>query len=67
MPALYVGELQTQNYTWRFFGLTVTEVEKLAEATWNKHREQTGAYYTWQQMAESLYIYAAKPGETLTL
>jgi hypothetical protein len=67
VETLYIGELETPNFSWRFAGATIEQVRTLAETAWKKHREQTGARYTWATIEDSLYIWAAHAGQSLKL
>ena len=67
MPVIYIGELETANFSFRFCAKTIEGVRALAEKTWNEHKAKTGARYSWAFLEDSLFIYAAHDGLTIEL
>lgn len=62
-PTVYVGQLETSNFSWLICGESEEHVQELAETAWNKHRRDTGACWDWSDVVDSLYIIKMQPGQ----
>jgi hypothetical protein len=60
---VYVGQLETSNFSWLICGNSEEHVQSLMETAWNKHRHDTGARWEWSDVEDSLYILKMQPGQ----
>lgn len=61
--SVFIGRLDTSNFSWLVCGNSEEHVQELMETAWNKHRRDTGARWDWADVEDSLYIIKMQPGQ----
>jgi hypothetical protein len=56
IATVYFGQLKTSNFEFIICGDSEAQVQQLAKDAWEKHRKDTGARWTWEDVEDSLYI-----------
>lgn len=53
----YVAYLETQNFEFHAYATTAAEARNLMAKAWKKHAKQTGAWLTWEEVAEWVTVH----------
>lgn len=58
-----VGQLETSNFSWLVCANSEEHAQELMKAAWEKHRNDYGARWTWEDVKDSFYTLPMKPGQ----
>jgi len=53
----YIAHLETQNFEFHAYAETPALARDLMEKAWKKHAKQTGAWLTWEEVAEWVTVH----------
>lgn len=65
MTKFYWAHLATSSFTFDAFGATKAEALAALQRGWEKHRKQTGATWTWEDIGIDVGVIAVTPGACL--
>lgn len=60
---MYWATLETRNFSFTAFGFTPEDALDTMRATWEEHARQTGANWTWEDVAEDVAITFTRVGD----
>ena len=66
MTTGYLGKLQTRNYEFTTYQKSVSEVVYSLKTIWEAHAISTNAFYSWEDLEDSVTITPLTLGDTLT-
>ena len=62
----YLGKLETRNYEFITYQDSVDKVVYSLKTIWQAHAISTNAFYTWEDLEDSVTITPLRLGDTLT-
>lgn len=63
---MILGRLQTRNYEWVTITETTDQALENLKASWESHREESGAWLTWDDVSEDVWLEPFNLGDTHT-
>lgn len=58
-----IGQLETSNFSWIVCARDEAHAQQLMRDAWEKHRRDTGARWTWDDVQDSFYTLPMHPGQ----
>ena len=62
---MYLATLDTPNFEFLAVDDTREEALELMRKAWDKHREQTNAYWDWQDVEDSVFVTFIRQGDII--
>lgn len=61
---MFCAELETRNFRFLTFAVSKSDALWQLERAWQKHAKQTDAFYTWEDLSDSVSVFWFRLGDT---